>query len=538
MKPDSSARRTDILLVAGFCAFLFFYGLASFGLIGADEPRYAQIAREMLARHDWITPVLGGQPWLEKPPLYYWQAMISYAIFGASDWAARIPSAFDASLLVIGIYVFFRRFRPGAQLDAALITASCAGIVGFSRAASTDMPLAAMFSIGMLAWWAWRETGFRRWLVLFYVAMALGMLAKGPVAPFFAALIVIVYSIVVRELRWIWKTLWLPGILLFCVIALPWYVAVQVRNPIFLREFILQHNLERFSTNLYHHVEPFWYYIPVALLALIPWTVFVIDAIREDIGVWWREGHALPLDLEIQFTVFAFLWLIIPIIFFSFSQSKLSGYILPAIPAGPILLADYIRRHSGSTGSAAVPRWIAVLHAVVVSAAIVPALLIGYIVLQHRLPSGRPLIASCAVGFVVAVGIAITLLTPFGIRMLRFITLIPVVLIVAAVIKLGSVPLDHKLSARPLAKEILASEPSRLPAAVFAVPRELEYGLGFYLDEAVPRYESGQVPASEHIVVAPEGWKPDVSRCVGPRRVVFLGHYAPQRVDYFLVGPE
>ena len=90
----------------------------------------------------------------------------------------------------------------------------------------------------------------------------------------------------------------------------------------------------------------------------------------------------------------------------------------------------------------------------------------------------------------------------------------------------------------PLAKEILASEPSRLPAAVFAVPRELEYGLGFYLDEAVPRYESGQVPASEHIVVAPEGWKPDVSRCVGPRRVVFLGHYAPQRVDYFLVGPE
>ena len=69
--------RTDALLLAGFCAFLFFYGLGQFGLIGADEPRYAQVAREMLERHDWITPVLGGQPWLEKPPLYYWQAMVA-----------------------------------------------------------------------------------------------------------------------------------------------------------------------------------------------------------------------------------------------------------------------------------------------------------------------------------------------------------------------------------------------------------------------------------------------------------------------------
>ena len=88
--------RTDSLLLAGFCAFLFLYGLGQFGLIGADEPRYAQVAREMLERHDWITPVLGGRPWLEKPPLYYWQAMLTYSIFGVSDWAARLPSALDA----------------------------------------------------------------------------------------------------------------------------------------------------------------------------------------------------------------------------------------------------------------------------------------------------------------------------------------------------------------------------------------------------------------------------------------------------------
>ena len=101
--------RTDVLLLAGFCTFLFFYGIAQFGLIGADEPRYAQVAREMLERRDWITPTLGGHAWLEKPPLYYWQAMLVYSVLGVSDAAARIPSAIDATLLVVAVYLFFRK---------------------------------------------------------------------------------------------------------------------------------------------------------------------------------------------------------------------------------------------------------------------------------------------------------------------------------------------------------------------------------------------------------------------------------------------
>src|SRR5581483_3965212 len=101
---------TDWLLILGFCAFLFGFGLNYIGLIGADEPRYAQIAREMLARHDWVTPVLGGKPWLEKPALYYWQAMLSYIVFGVSDWAARMPSVVDATLMVVAVYLFLRKF--------------------------------------------------------------------------------------------------------------------------------------------------------------------------------------------------------------------------------------------------------------------------------------------------------------------------------------------------------------------------------------------------------------------------------------------
>src|SRR6266478_9482240 len=248
--------RTDVLLLVAFCGFLFFYGLGAFGLLGADEPRYAQVAREMFERRDWITPTLGGKPWLEKPPLYYWQAMLAYTIFGVSDWAARVPAAVDATVMVLAAYLFLRRFCPGLELDGALITASCAGIIGHARAASMDMTLASAFTVAMLAWWTWRDTGRRVYLAAFYACVALGMLAKGPVAPFLAAAIIVLYSLAARELRLIVRTLWFPGFLLFCAITLPWYVAVQARNPQFFRIFILEHNLARFSTDIYHHTQP------------------------------------------------------------------------------------------------------------------------------------------------------------------------------------------------------------------------------------------------------------------------------------------
>src|ERR1017187_3968427 len=124
---DRPRRSTDVLALIAFCGFLFFAGLQIIGLVGADEPRYAQIAREMLQRGDWVTPVLYSQPWLEKPPLYYWGAMLAYkATGGVSDWAARLPAAILCSLMIFFVYVWARHFRRGMQLDAALITAASA----------------------------------------------------------------------------------------------------------------------------------------------------------------------------------------------------------------------------------------------------------------------------------------------------------------------------------------------------------------------------------------------------------------------------
>jgi 4-amino-4-deoxy-L-arabinose transferase-like glycosyltransferase len=531
--------RTDSLLLAGFCAFLFLYGLEQFGLIGADEPRYAQVAREMLARHDWITPVLGGRPWLEKPPLYYWQAMLAYTIFGPRDWAARLPSALDATLLVLALYFFLRRFRPGFELDGALITASCAGIVGYARAASTDMALAAAFSIGMLGWWAWRESGKRIYLAGFYGFMALGMLAKGPVALLLAALVIVLYASAIRELRLVLKSLWLPGVILFCAIALPWYVAVQMRNPEFFHEFIVQQNLGRFSENLYHHSEPSWYYLPVMALALVPWTVFVIAALVQAVRLWWgrrRPGDSAETDLENKFGVFACCWLVVPVVFFSISQSKLPGYILPALPAGALLLVGYLRRHLGQNEAQPPAMWLVALHALLAAAPIVPALLIAYLITQHRFPGGQPMLVALGVAFVLCAGIALTLVRKTGLRMLRFVTVIPVLLVVGVGLRLGSVALDQTYSARPLAREIAGMETHPLPLAVYHVRRELEYGLTFYRNRLTFNYDWGSVPQEDHLLVALDNSQAEIVKVTQGRRVVKLGHYPPQHVDYYWVA--
>jgi len=531
--------RTDSLLLAGFCAFLFFYGLNQFGLIGADEPRYAQVAREMLERHDWITPVLNGRPWLEKPPLYYWQAMLAYSVFGVSDWAARLPSAFDATLLVLAMYFFLRRFRPGFELDGALITASCAGIIGYARAASTDMALAAAFTVAMLGWWAWLESKNKLHLAIFYSCMGLGTLAKGPVAPFFAVLIIVVYASAIGRFHLIWRTLWLPGIILFGAVVLPWYVAVQIRNPDFFRQFILQHNLGRFAENIYHHTQPFWYYLPVMALALVPWTAFVIAAFTGTVRQWWhkRTPTVTPDQTEPdQLRSFAACWLTLPIIFFSLSQSKLPGYILPAIPAAALLLVEYLRRHLEKSDPKRPPVWLVALHALLAASLLVPALLMAYLVMQHRFPKGQPLAVAVAIAFVLFLGIVLTLLRRNGLRMFRFVTLIPVLLTVGAVLKLGAVPLDQTLSARPLAREIAGVETRPLPLAVYHVPRELEYGLTFYRNRQTFNYEWGSVPSEEHVVVAPENSQVEIAKRMPGRRVSYLGTYAAQRVDFYWVA--
>lgn len=533
----SRATVFEVALFLAFTVFFLAYGLAPWfggdgmGLVGADEPRYAQIAHEMLDRFDsahtfrdklgaCVTPFLYGHPWLEKPALYYWRAMLFFQEFGVHDWSARLPSTTFAFVMVFLIYLHMRRFRPGGHVDAALITAACAGIIGFSRGASTDMQMAAPLAIGLLGWYAWYETDSKFWLYDIYFFTGLATLAKGPVAPFLAIVIIAAFAFLRREWSILYRSLWWPGIVLYFAMVLPWFIAVQHDNPTFFREFFLEHNIERFATDRYQHVRPFYYYLPVVILAMMPWTVIavraLIDGILTSVAEWRlrRIGTSkkrLPNRPGDAFPEFLVLWAIIPIVFFSFSHSKLPGYILPSIPPLAILTGDYLfrRRQPGLN------RWVLLGHAVLCGILTMFVLLLPWFVTQGvKMPPTHAL----AISLLAAAGASLLILivvNGFGVARLRFVTCCVLVVLVFFLYGVGpffGIPavgaskrvihlIDRTYSARPLAERIAALVPDDETVAVFRVRRDIEYGLSFYRNREVINYENSGVPDGRHLLV-------------------------------------
>jgi 4-amino-4-deoxy-L-arabinose transferase-like glycosyltransferase len=506
-------------------------GGAGMGLVGADEPRYAQIAHEMLDRFDHahtlkerlsacVTPYLYGHPWLEKPALYYWRAMFLFQDFGVHDWSARLPSTTFAFIMVGLIYLHMRRFRPGGHLDAALITVACAGIIGFSRGASTDMQMAAPLAIGLLGWYAWYETDSKFWLYDIYFFTGLATLAKGPVAPFLALCIITAFAFLRREWSILRRSFWWPGVVLYFAMVLPWFIAVQHQNPTFFREFFVEHNLERFATDRYQHVQPFWYYIIVVVLAVMPWTVVairaLIDGVQTSVAEWRLRRTSInkpaPNRPGDAFPEFLVLWALIPIVFFSFSQSKLPGYILPSIPPIAILTGDYLfrRRLPGLN------RWILVGHAFLCGVMTMFALLLPWFV-EHG--AQKPPTQAILVALAAATGAALLILivvNGYGVAKLRLVTtsvLVVLMLFLYGVGPFAVIPavgatkrvihlLDRAYSARPLADRLNTVAQANETVAVFRARRDIEYGLSFYRNKEVVNYEESGVPDEQHLLVA------------------------------------
>lgn len=527
-------------LVLGMCYFFFFFGLGAFGLVGADEPRYAQIAREMLARHDWIVPTLNGHPWLEKPVLLYWKMMNSYALFGVEDWAARIPAAMHATALALAVFFFMRRFRYTSELDAAMISASSAGMIGFGRGASTDMLLTVPFAMAMLSWWTWRQSGKKLWLMLFYGLLAVGALAKGPVAPALAVLVVGLYAASCRDARVFLRSLSLPGFLLFFAVALPWYLAVERRVPRFFRVFFLEHNLERFGTNLYQHAQPFWYYIPVFLLATLPWTWFTIMAVAKAGRSAYLRLRANPAaaaePADDGLALFLLVWLLVPIVFFSISRSKLPGYILPSIPAAALLTADYLHQ------SKVFHRFLISLHALLCAILLVAALLAPFAMMKAQPPATMKFGMAITGGVIAAM--VLLMVRREGVRVLHFVTLVPTILALAFLLRPAAPVIDRAASARSVQARLTELGYGEGPLAVFHVRRDVAYGLNFYRNQGVVYYEADapadmphEKPSGKHILVARQGSYKEVQEQLGRRAVASLGDFPPQRLEFFLVGP-
>jgi 4-amino-4-deoxy-L-arabinose transferase-like glycosyltransferase len=565
-----------VLLV--MTSFLLLYGLVPIfggdqvGLVGADEPRYAQIAREMLHAHSevchqynarilphslrlqdlqnsarcldggTITPILYGHPWLEKPALYYWRAMGFFKEFGVSDWSARLPSASGAFLLIIMIFLHMRRFRPGGQLDAALITASCVAIIGFARGASTDMQLAAPFCIGMLGWYAWYETGKKFWLFDLYFFGAAATLAKGPVAPFLALGIILLFLGLRREWSALRRTIWIPGVLLYLLMVLPWYVAVQRENPTFLEQFIVQHNLKRFATDIYQHRQPFWYYLAVILIGLMPWTVIAIRALVaavSDSTAEWKVrlnpkrylGHSRAGDAFPEFLV---LWALFPIVFFTFSKSKLPGYILPSIPPITILTGDYLNRIRRN----GLPNWLLWSHAA--ACAIVTFVIVlapQHMVYETLVPPARWLLSATAAALLVLFAVVKTIRLG-GIAHVRNATLFPVLAAMVFLLGFHGKDLDLNYSARPLARQMQQLAPDARPVVVEDVKRDMVYGLAFYRDEEPIEYDKDGVPDGEHLLVIPASRSAHLERWLSGRIYEPLFLYESQGLEVYKVYPK
>jgi 4-amino-4-deoxy-L-arabinose transferase-like glycosyltransferase len=261
--------------------------------------------------------------------------------------------------------------------------------------------------------------------------------------------------------------------------------------------------------------------------------MFVISALAESIRVWWTEKREM-LRSEDAWPAFLVIWLVVPAVLFSFSASKLPGYIVPALPAGTLLLAEYVRRHIAEEDRPSL--WLIALHSITAALPVVAALMLPYIVFQHTLPRGRAAAISGGFAVVLAVGIAVTLRGQFGLRVLRFVTLVPVLLAVGAVLRFGAPALDAELSARPLSQEINRVDQGSLPLAILRLPRETEYGLQFYRNQNILRYELGQIPAGEHLVVAPAGGQVNVAKWTTGRRVTYVGSFAAQGLDYYWVA--
>ena len=336
-RTSTAARIGWAILILATLYICYFSHLGAIGFVGPDEPRYAWIARDMAETGDWVTPRLYGKPWFEKPPLFYWGAALCFKFFGVSEAAARLPSAISALLATLALaWLAFRLYGAETTRWLLLLLPTTVGMIGFSHAAATDMPFSAMLTIAMVC--AAVVLGLTRsekspvlplapWLawVLFGFFLGLAVLAKGPAGIILVGGAVFFWALFTKRWRDAFRLFHPVALASFFATALPWYILCARRSPDFFRIFIVEHNFKRYLTPEFQHIQPFWYYVPILLLAFLPWTLGFL--------VWFSKSKQIdkgPVAVG-QRNSFFLSFGLFPLLFFSISRSKLPGYILPAM---------------------------------------------------------------------------------------------------------------------------------------------------------------------------------------------------------------
>ena len=446
-------------LASGVAAawFLYCFGLAQVGFLSVDEPRYAWIGRAMAESGDWITPRLYGAAWLEKPPLLYWMTAGAWKLGLRDEWAARLPVALGAlAFLALFWWCLLGEFGQEIASAAAGILATSGGWLLYAHVAVTDMPLAVTYGAAMMLAW-------RGWLRCAGVCLGLAVLAK-TLVPLALALPLLWWF------RARWRSLGIP-VLLTIAVAAPWYVAAFLRHgKALFDELIVRHHFARFfsAQSQLLHPQPWWFYLPVILVLMLPWTPLMLAA----------RPRRLWADERTRFFV---LWLGFGFMLFSLSAGKLAGYLLPLLPAASVLAGVSCVESPHSR------RWLAAVAAVAGALFAAPNdKLLDYVVTGP---------AATAVTHWAWLGLGIGLLAGWWWAGAAFMRTVAVAALLMGGLRYWAAGVAERQTARPFAQmaDRICAEPD--------LHRAWRYGLSYYARREIPdcktaprRWHAGDSP--------------------------------------------
>jgi len=338
---QTTGYRRDLLCLAAVLAFFYLFWLGGYPLFTPDEGRYSEVAREMVASADYITPRVDGVAFLDKPVLYYWLQAAAIHLFGVKEWALRLFPALAGILGCLMTYICGRRlFNRVTGLTAALILATSPLYFGAAHYANLDLEVAVLTSCALLCFLTGtqeKETYRAPFLIAAYIFAALAFLTKGLIGIAFPAMIAGTWILLLGRWRLLKQIYPVRGLMLFSILVLPWYVLVQQANPEFLHYFFVTQQVSRFlSAGEFNNKTVAWFYVPVVLMGFFPWTIFLLQALYQQIRQVWQAR------MRYQNELFLLLWVAVVFIFFSIPHSKIMTYILPLFPALALLIANYI----------------------------------------------------------------------------------------------------------------------------------------------------------------------------------------------------
>jgi 4-amino-4-deoxy-L-arabinose transferase-like glycosyltransferase len=323
-----------VLILILLCLILFFFRLGARPLWDIDEGMHAATSKEMILSGDWVTPKFNGVPFYDKPIFHNWLVALAFVVFGFTEFAARLPAAVLGSGCVLITYLLGRAmFHPTVGFLGAAILATAAEFIVLSRSVVHDISLAFFITLALYLFYiGYKNSRYRTGrLILFYMALGFAVLSKGPVGLALPAMIIGLYLIVERNLKFILKMKIGWGILIFIAVAAPWYILISLINPDYAGYFIIEQNLGSFLSPDSRHSNPFYYYIPVLFGGFFPWSCFLPLALIYAVRKKFRNFHE-----SVSFPV---IWFSVVFIFFSIANSKLATYILPLFPAASLLVA-------------------------------------------------------------------------------------------------------------------------------------------------------------------------------------------------------